>query len=142
MSGGGGPSLGDKINTTIENTKKGASIGDSINTFLGVDGGSLGDAINRGNPKLESNLNNVGGEISGANHQRQEDWQKRVASDAAAAQATDIKNRQTASYNNAVTASNTAQSLQTQMTQRLSGQYGIMNWSAPNSRDTTDFLGL
>jgi hypothetical protein len=118
------------------------SLGDMVNTFLGVNGGSLGDAINRGNPKLEQNLNNVGGEISGANSQRQADWQKQVATNAEAARLKDIADKQLAVQNTDVKASSAAGSAQkTSWVSRGTSGFNL-NWANPSGKDTTDFLGL
>ncbi len=130
-SGGGGQSVNNQLNR----------VGDWINTQLGVTEGSLGDAINRGNPNLEANLANAGGEISGANSQRQRDWQKQVAADAESARLKDIKDKNLAAQTADVAASNTAMSLQKKASSSANNG-SFFNWRNPGGPDVTDFLGL
>lgn len=109
--------------------------------------GLTGTAANQGlsgedvKNRVNTGVNNVVGEVTGGNADRQAAWQKQVASDAEAQRLKQIADRNLAAQNLDVASSNSARG-KIDASNAAAKRGSSFNWNPPSNSDTTDFLGL
>lgn len=131
MGSGGGDTKKLDVNNVVSSLTLGLT-GTAANQ--GVFGEDIKNRVNTG-------VNNVVGEVSGSNAERQAQWQKQVAKDAEAQRLKQIADKNLAAQNLDVASSNAARGL-IDAKNAADKRGSSFNWNPPTNSDTTDFLGI